>query len=331
MRDGNDSHAAHRLNGLIAEFYGRARTAPPEEHKEQALAVLKSVLPFDSAKWGTGRFEDGQPIVHSMHLHNLPEENMVRYRETGFARDDHLLRAIGKSPGRAVRITDLWTLEDWLKTDVYRCYASHFGIVHGMSICTEDEVTGLIHATGLYRSDLTQPFTDGERGLLELLAPHIHESNKLARFIHLRQTGSKAGARTDAVGICDRFGLLYETERQFTNLLHLEWPRWHGGRLPQPLREAVAAHRRAYQGLRIAVKIDFSGELPTLHARECSPLDALAPRQRQIAQHLSEGKTYKEIAQDLGLSASTVTNHANAIYRKLGVSGKVQLVNLIGR
>jgi DNA-binding CsgD family transcriptional regulator len=39
--------------------------------------------------------------------------------------------------------------------------------------------------------------------------------------------------------------------------------------------------------------------------------------------------SYKEIARDLKVSTSTVRNHLQSIYKKLGISNKVELSNML--
>ncbi len=57
-----------------------------------------------------------------------------------------------------------------------------------------------------------------------------------------------------------------------------------------------------------------------------SPVDALPPRQREIARRLLEGEAPKRIAFDLGLSIHTVRDHIKAIYQRLEVSGRAELM-----
>jgi putative nucleotidyltransferase with HDIG domain len=56
------------------------------------------------------------------------------------------------------------------------------------------------------------------------------------------------------------------------------------------------------------------------------PPSPLTERQRQVLQRLAEGKLYKQIADELGLSIHTVRNHAHATYQKLGVEDRTQAV-----
>jgi DNA-binding CsgD family transcriptional regulator/HD-like signal output (HDOD) protein len=69
-------------------------------------------------------------------------------------------------------------------------------------------------------------------------------------------------------------------------------------------------------------------ELPSascqrLRATEPCPLTG---QELRILQRLAKGLVYKEIAQDLALSVSTVRTHLHNIYRKLGVGDRAQAV-----
>jgi DNA-binding NarL/FixJ family response regulator len=52
---------------------------------------------------------------------------------------------------------------------------------------------------------------------------------------------------------------------------------------------------------------------------------SLAKREKEIVLHICRGYRNKEIAQKLNISEQTVKSHCNRIYRKLGVSDRLQL------
>ena len=60
------------------------------------------------------------------------------------------------------------------------------------------------------------------------------------------------------------------------------------------------------------------GKSGSLHER-------LSPREREIAGAFSEGESYQQIADRLCLAPSTVRTHLTTVYRKLGVSSKLEL------
>ncbi len=56
------------------------------------------------------------------------------------------------------------------------------------------------------------------------------------------------------------------------------------------------------------------------------PLPALTPREREILDALSKGLLYKEIAERLGIGATTVRTHLRSIYEKLQVQTRTEAV-----
>jgi DNA-binding NarL/FixJ family response regulator len=54
-------------------------------------------------------------------------------------------------------------------------------------------------------------------------------------------------------------------------------------------------------------------------------VDSLTPREREVLRHLARGYMYKEIAQQLGISAKTVEAHVSAVLRKLQLSSRHEL------
>ena len=59
------------------------------------------------------------------------------------------------------------------------------------------------------------------------------------------------------------------------------------------------------------------------------PEGALTRREREIAEAYAGGKTYHQIARRLSIAPSTVRTHLTTIYRKLGVSSKLELHNVL--
>jgi two-component system response regulator NreC len=57
-----------------------------------------------------------------------------------------------------------------------------------------------------------------------------------------------------------------------------------------------------------------------------SPMDLLTPREYEVFKLLAEGKTAKDIAADLDISAYTVDAHRNRVFRKLQLRSSSELV-----
>lgn len=67
----------------------------------------------------------------------------------------------------------------------------------------------------------------------------------------------------------------------------------------------------------------------TSDTAEHTSLSALTPREREIADCLTDGLTYKEAGNRLGITAHTVNQHLKKVYVKLNVKSKSELVSLL--
>lgn len=61
-------------------------------------------------------------------------------------------------------------------------------------------------------------------------------------------------------------------------------------------------------------------------ARSAGPIQPLSDREREVLQLVARGHTYKEIAEDLFISAKTVENHVGNILKKLHLNRRQELV-----
>ena len=69
----------------------------------------------------------------------------------------------------------------------------------------------------------------------------------------------------------------------------------------------------------------------TANCRPSSYFGLLSEREITVAEYYSSGQSYKQIAQQLGVSPATIRNHIASIYRKLGIKNKARLVYRITR
>jgi DNA-binding NarL/FixJ family response regulator len=90
--------------------------------------------------------------------------------------------------------------------------------------------------------------------------------------------------------------------------------------------ELVLAVRAALQG-NTFITPDLAAEVfRTAKEKDPNPLAALTPRQREILQLLAEGKSAKEIAAALDLSARTVEFHKYAMMEALRIDNSAELI-----
>ena len=60
------------------------------------------------------------------------------------------------------------------------------------------------------------------------------------------------------------------------------------------------------------------------------PLASLTAREREIALLVAAGRTNREVAEQLVLSARTIEAHLRNVYGKLGVRSRVELTRAVG-
>ena len=64
---------------------------------------------------------------------------------------------------------------------------------------------------------------------------------------------------------------------------------------------------------------------------EPRPASALTSREREVVRLLAEGRSNKEVAMNLGISAKTADNHRYRLMEKLGVHNTAELVRYAAR
>ena len=89
------------------------------------------------------------------------------------------------------------------------------------------------------------------------------------------------------------------------------------------IEQAATGCRLEPHGLR-RLLLEFPYERAQRSAtKEPSPL---SPRELSALQGLADGKVYKQIAAELGLSVSTIRSHLHNVYRKIDVADRAQAV-----
>jgi DNA-binding NarL/FixJ family response regulator len=60
-------------------------------------------------------------------------------------------------------------------------------------------------------------------------------------------------------------------------------------------------------------------------------IDSLTPREVEVARLAAKGQSNKEITHSLGITEGTIKVHLNAIFRKLGVGSRSDLIRTLHR
>lgn len=300
---------------VLLKLYRGSRERDAVRFPGFALALVGSLLVFDSAVW---TIEAGDGELRCAHRLNQGAAFLSLWRK--HAGSDPNLRALVQGePGRTRRFADL--PGSGVTSGVVREFCARFGIRHALCAAASDTPGGLEHRFCCYRGSGKNPFSDPEHRIARFLTPHLIEARRANLTAHIAACRD-GGFRS---GVCDRTGLIHHAEAGFRELLCREWPDLRASEVPARLLASLAARRAVFEGAFIIVKARRLGELLHVQARSQGRTARLSPRERLIAKYLMRGTPYKDIGRGLGITASTVTKHANSIYRKTGVRNRAQL------
>lgn len=303
---------------LTLELQRLAQNKDIEHFHGHALSHIRQLLPFASAWWGRAALIDGLPEEHSSYLYHLPASYLPDWQS--IRHSDVTVGRVHQTPGKAV-IVDM---RDPANGPGLNWLGETYGIGELLCVVYIDPYTHLSDHLALYRAPGASPFSEHDCLLLNNLMLHLVaavSANQIRTLVAMRET--LTSPRSLALAVCDQRGTLHCAERGFVELLLNEWPEWSGPCLPTPIVDS------GYEGRHLQFDASPVGDLFLLAARSRHLLAQLSPRENDVAQGFGDGKTYKEVARDLGLSPNTVRHHIRAIYSKLGVKDKARIAQLL--
>ncbi len=313
-----------KFSALLLDLHRASRSLTTNEFQAHALERIKQQVPFDTATWLMATdLENGGHCVHDTYFYGLPDGTAELMNLT--SEGNIIAQTCRETPGRCF----YFPAHVVLGNPPTAIMARHMGITQVLCIAQRSSVPELLISISLGRRSSSRCFTEGNRLLLQALAPHLAD---MLQISHVAQIATIRASKTDqrsAMAVIDELGMLIAAEPGFSALLHTEWPAWRGPYLPAALRKTDWANRKQFSGKKIAIRFDRVGPATLVTIAERTPSDTLSPRERLIAERFAGGESYKEVARRLGVSPATVRHHLRVVYRKLGVGDKGALSNLI--
>ncbi|MFL9908349.1 helix-turn-helix transcriptional regulator [Paraburkholderia sp. RL17-337-BIB-A] len=309
------------FNALVVGLYQCAHEVPFAQFQERALLLLKASLPFDVARWGTGRFDDHGLVFHAPYLYNDSPESLQDYEPV--RHHDKVAFHCSTHSGVTLNcyLPDLCHDAPELERYAHR-YRHEHGLVTGL----KNPATGLAASISLYGAYERRPFTEAERSLMQTVFPHLLEALKISQRLEAERIRQLDDSRW-SVAVVDRGGLFCFAEAQFTTTLDMEWPGTSSGSLPRELfRTLQDAPCKPFYGRRIVVAPFPTRSLMFLKCRAREPVDNLTHREREVAELVAAGLTHKEVAKALHIAPSTVNNHLHTIHERIGARNNAELV-----
>lgn len=315
---------------LIALHHG-ANVVSPDKFREYALDLVQTLIPFDSAVWGKHSRNGSELVASEIYLHGQQAE---------------MLRSLEKIRQLATWLTAVQIAQPWITvnfnyaqpprelTTELRRHFDFFGLMHCLCTTGYDPLSQSPHHIILSRNDIDRPYSEEERLLKQFLMPHL-EASCDQNYRLLPQIPTNIPLETErrqSNALTNQQGVLFANEPRFMNLLQSEFPDWHGPLLPEPLLKTfIEENNDRYVGSTITLTASRRSSMWLLWARPKQPIDDFSDRTMKLAAFFAEGHNHKEIGQMMNISPATVRNHISIIYKKLQVSNKSQLAQLLSR
>jgi DNA-binding CsgD family transcriptional regulator len=315
----------------------------------EAERLLRRVIPFDRACWHN--VDPATAMITSVHGESAPADPLLPLLEYG-SRDVNQYAGLARDPN-SIGILSQATQGDCAQSRRYR------EVLEPMGIADELTASFLVDSTfwacaRLYRRRGRPDFDSVDAAFMGAIAPTLAEGYRNALLV------GALTARRDTEGP----GLIVFDENDHIDEISAAATHWlrdivdvDSTQLPHPIY-AVAARARAIHEGSIGESVapararvpTRSGGWVVLHAlrlmgtREgrigiiIEPAPApevahlvvsaygLSPRERDVIHQMIRGQATKQIAATLGLSPYTVADHLRAIFAKVGVRSRGELV-----
>lgn len=323
----NLNESTDPVNALILKLYQGATNVPFARFQDWALEQLSGVIRFDAAWWGKALAEP-QKILR-VQIVNASEDmfkDYERVQEHDFFRDAMLARL-----GTSINLSDLITRKDFERSPLYTKFGRKHRIETALGTVLLEPVSSMTEFLTVWRFDSRWPFSDTDRVRKERLMPHLIEANRISRLVSLGKMTHGGEGRSEirpwaVVGAED--ACLIEVNGGFVELAKREWPEWRGAILPVAIRKNIL-QAQPFVGEHIYLDISDVDGYRLILARPIMPVDRLGRRERVVVRRFCAGRSYREIAAELGTAPATVRNQLSQVYVKLNVHNRIELLGAL--
>ena len=254
--------------------------------------------------------------------------------------------------GHALRISDFFTRRQLHATDLYDHVYRHTETEYQMAVTLPSMNAGRgdgREMIGLTVSRAKRDFTSRERALADLMRPHLRATlERLHERAMFRAIGSERENHPAWAVLTGRDGTIalsttaaerdlgFRAGDRLPGRLH-QWTCQERARhRDRPPGAATAATNLEIAGRQVSVQLRVSAH-EQLDALHLAPIPAsprpedllvlgLTRRQSEVLALALEGRTSPQIAAAMTLSTRTIEKHFEAIYARLGVSGRSQAI-----
>ncbi len=307
------------IDKFISLLYRQAATIPLENFSLWALDLLQQVIPFDAAIWATGDINSEQ--FHTQTSLNISPEIFSNLKK--HLHINPIYATLIANKGQAADMSEVLNDNDFYQSDLYRDCYKPLAIERILSSIHLDEDSGVFTIVSLYRYNRQQVFTLAEKQKQNRLLYHVVAAAAYRQVLALNEHGQINNGEL-ASALCDKEGVYHAVEDKFLALIA---PVVTSNSQSFPI--AIANKKNKFSLADLHFTQQKVGQLFRLTVRKKSVIDILSEREKQVVAGICQGSTFKQIAKQLHLSPSTVSNHLYRIYDKLNVHSRSQLVTML--
>jgi len=296
----------HTTSDFILAIHDASMYLSPAEFHRWALKEIRQYIDFDFAIWGGGNGQSRQ-----LHMATVLDQ-VDTFFETweSIKHEDPYADLVIGNTGKT------WSVEELPHFRHSQAYSEHWGRYCARQMVSTMEVdpqTGLHIFVTLARENQQCPFNELEARVKNMITQHLFLASRHNDMHYLRANQAPAA-------FVDRRGLLHASLPEFCALLVTEWGREASQRLPEVVNQVLWQTGR-YQSRHVSLNAQqFNNRL--LVRAAMTPTAILSPREEEVAWMYAEGSSYKQVAQALAISPTTVRTHLARIYQKLNISDK---------
>jgi DNA-binding CsgD family transcriptional regulator len=301
----------------------------PKAFDEAVLDVINQLIPFDSAVIGSGVLLNGEICPVSFTLRGVDLRFMELLRQYQHL-DRSSLEAF-ESPG----VTIVRCADDKPR-EFQEAVLNHYPVHHSIVTGTIDHKTGAIRGISINRSREHGVFSEEERMLKQLILPHWNEAFSQNRVFWATLGLKGTVCQPYSTIVTNLEGFIVAASDLAMSSLKSIFDGWQGSELPVQLREKIAtltavSFNRVLRTDAFIVQAMKADASIVWQLRAPTPVDLLTDREYQVAKAYSLGSSHKEIAKELSIAPSTVSNQLTHVYEKLNVTNKASLASLFGK
>jgi len=305
---------------FISRVYRESPHIPLTDFIYWSLDLLQQVISFDGAIWGTGHIESRK--FHTQATVDVSNEIFTALKNT--LDINPIFDKLISSKGRAVDMSDVITDDKFYQSKLFKECFEPFDIERILSSIHLDERSGIFTLLTLYRYEREHCFTLLEKKIQSRLLYHLLSAYSHRQFLALNESQITSNLSTKNA-LCDKQGIYHCIDPAFLDVLESDGCLNEVKKFPWPIDENV----NQFKVGSLVFNQEKLGDLFRISVRIESQLDKLTNREQEVVTGICHGSTFKQIARQLDLSLSTVSNHLYRIYLKLNINTRSELVTLV--